>query len=133
MSSAVKSLEKLGIRGKVSILGIAKRLEELYFPDDPIPLYLDKSSETLKVLQQVRNESHRFGLNHHRNRRSNAGFNSELENIPGIGKKTVEDLLREFRSTQRIKSASKKELAEIVGDSRAQKIIDYFAATSSEE
>ena len=133
LSSAVKSLDRLGIRGQVSILGIAKRLEELYFPDDPLPLYLDKTSETLKVLQHVRNESHRFGLNHHRNRRSNAGFNSELENVPGIGAKTVEILLREFRSMRRIKEASKEELARIVGNHRAQKITAYFASSSEEE
>lgn len=132
LSSAVKSLERLGIRGKVSILGIAKRLEELYFPDDPHPLYLDKSSETLKVLQQVRNESHRFGLNHHRNRRSNAGFNSELENIPGIGSKTVEELLKEFRSINRIQKAGFEEIAAIVGKSRAQKVVDYFSSNTEE-
>ena len=131
LSSAVKSLDRLGIRGKVSILGIAKRLEELYFPDDPLPLYLDKTSETLKVLQQVRNESHRFGLNHHRNRRSNAGFNSELDNIAGIGAKTVEELLKEFRSIKRIKMASLEELTKVVGKSRAKKIVDYFKANDN--
>ena len=131
LSSAVKSLDRLGIRGKVSILGIAKRLEELYFPDDPLPLYLDKTSETLKVLQQVRNESHRFGLNHHRNRRSNAGFNSELDNIAGIGAKTVEELLKEFRSIKRIKMASLEELTKVVGKSRAKKIVEYFKANDN--
>ena len=133
LSSAVKSLERLGIRGQVSILGIAKRLEEIYFPEDSLPLYLDKTSETLKVLQQVRNESHRFGLNHHRNRRSKAGFNSELEEIPGIGAKTVEELLREFRSIRRIKTASHEELARIIGNHRANKVIEYFTSKSSEE
>lgn len=126
LSSAVKSLDRLGIRGEVSILGIAKRLEELFFPEDPIPLYLDKTSETLKVLQRVRDESHRFGLAHHRNRRSNAGFNSELEEIPGIGAKTVEELLKEFRSVKRIKEATLEELSAVVGNSRAQKIRNYF-------
>lgn len=126
LSSAVKSLDRLGIRGKVSILGIAKRLEELFFPEDPIPLYLDKTSETLKVLQRVRDESHRFGLAHHRNRRSNAGFNSELEEIPGIGAKTVEELLKEFRSVKRIKEATLEELSAVVGNSRAKKIRNYF-------
>ncbi|MDO5656629.1 MAG: excinuclease ABC subunit UvrC [Flavobacteriaceae bacterium] len=132
LSSALKSIDRLGLRGKVSILGIAEKLEEIYFPGDSLPLYLDKSSETLKVLQQVRNESHRFGLNHHRNRRSKSGFNSELEKIPGIGAKTTEELLREFRSIQRIKTASLTELSAIVGMSRAQKILSYFSSNQEE-
>ncbi|MXV38663.1 excinuclease ABC subunit UvrC [Flavobacteriaceae bacterium Ap0902] len=126
LSSAVKSLDALGLRGKISILGIAKRLEEIYFPGDSVPLYLDKTSETLKVLQHVRNESHRFGLNHHRNRRSKGGFTSELEEIPGIGEKTIQDLLKKFKSIKRIKSATQKELEEVVGVSRASKIIDFY-------
>lgn len=126
LSSAVKSLDALGLRGKISILGIAKRLEEIYFPGDSIPLYLDKTSETLKVLQHVRNESHRFGINHHRNRRSKAGFTSELEEIPGIGEKTIQDLLKKFKSIKRIKTASQQELEEVVGLSRATKISQYF-------
>lgn len=126
LSSAVKSLDKLGLRGKISILGIAKRLEEIYFPEDSLPLYLDKTSETLKVLQHVRNESHRFGINHHRSRRSKAGLTSELESIPGIGEKTIKLLLKTFKSFKRIKSADYADLEKVVGKSRANKLIDYF-------
>lgn len=126
LSSALKSIDKLGLRGKITIIGIAKRLEEIFFPGDSIPLYLDKSSETLKVLQHIRNESHRFGITRHRARRSKNTFNSELDGIPGIGKKTIQDLLNKFKSVKRIKSASKEELAEIVGSSRAEKILIFF-------
>lgn len=126
LSSAVKSLDKLGIRGKVSIIGIAKKLEEIYFPNDSIPLYLDKTSETLKVLQHVRNESHRFGIEHHRNRRSKSGLSSALDGIPGIGPKTIQTLLRKFKTIKRIKSASKEELISLIGKSKTQKLQDYF-------
>lgn len=126
LSSALKSLDALGLRGKIAIVGIAKRLEELFFPDDPIPLYLDKKSESLKVIQQLRNEAHRFGINFHRNKRSKAAVNSELESIKGIGKKSVEDLLKRFKSVKRIKEASLEELAETVGNSRAKIIYESF-------
>ena len=126
LSSAVKSLDALGLRGKISILGIAKNLEELFFPGDPIPLYLDKTSETLKVIQQVRDESHRFGLEHHRNRRSKSGLTSELDGIPGIGPKTIQELLKNFRSIKRIKEASYDEIQEVIGKSRAEKLVAYF-------
>lgn len=126
LSAALKSIDKLNLRGKITIIGIAKRLEEIFFPGDSIPLYLDKSSETLKVLQHVRNESHRFGITKHRNRRSNNSFNSELETISGIGEKTIQDLLRKFKSVKRIKSATKDELAEVIGNSRAEKISQFF-------
>ena len=107
LSSALKSLDILGLRGKIAIIGIAKRLEELYFPEDPIPLYLDKKSETLKVIQQLRNEAHRFGITLHRNRRSKGALQSELDEIPGIGPKTKEQLLKKFKSLKRIKAAPK--------------------------
>jgi len=126
LSSALKSIDKLGLRGKITVIGIAKKLEEIYFPGDQYPLYLDKTSETLKVLQHVRNESHRFGISKHRNRRSNSSFNSELEQIPGIGDKTIQDLLAKFKSVKRIKSASTEELTEILGKSRAEKVSKYF-------
>src|SRR5690606_820575 len=103
-----------------------KKLEEIFFPGDPYPLYLDKTSETLKVLQHVRNESHRFGITRHRNRRSNASFHSELEQIPGIGEKTIQELLAKFKSVKRIKEASIEELTTIVGNSRAEKIFQFF-------
>ncbi len=126
LSSALKSLDALELRGKIAIVGIAKRLEELFYPNDPIPLYLDKKSETLKIIQQLRNEAHRFGITFHRNKRSKQALNTELETIPGIGEKTVEDLLRKFKSTKRVKEASFEEVAEIVGSSRAKKIVGYF-------
>lgn len=126
LSAALKSIDRLGLRGKITVIGIAKRLEEIFFPGDSIPLYLDKSSETLKVLQHIRNESHRFGITRHRNRRSKNTFNSELEGIPGIGDKTVQELLKKFKSVKRIKSATKEELAEVVGNSRAEKILTFF-------
>lgn len=127
LSAALKSIDQLGLRGKVSVIGIAKRLEELYYPNDPYPLYLDKNSETLKVLQQVRDESHRFGITRHRAKRSKQAFNSELENIPGVGEKTIKELLTHFKSVQKIKSASLLALTEVVGPSRAEKIKAYFS------
>lgn len=126
LSSALKSLEALGLRGKIAIIGIAKRLEELFYPDDPIPLYLDKKSETLKIVQQLRNEAHRFGIEHHRNRRSKTALNTELETIPGIGDKTVVILLKHFKSAKRIANAKLDELEAIIGVSRAEKIYEYY-------
>ncbi len=126
LTSALKSLELLGLRGKIAIIGIAKRLEEIYFPDDPIPLYLDKKSETLKIIQQLRNEAHRFGITFHRNKRSAAAINSELEGIDGIGAKTAAQLLKEFRSVKRIKEASIDTLAKSIGMVKAKKVFASF-------
>lgn len=126
LSSALKSLESLELRGKIAIIGIAKRLEEIYFPDDPIPLYLDKKSETLKIIQQLRNEAHRFGITHHRNKRSKGAIDSELESIEGIGKKTAEQLLKNFKSVKRIREATVESLAETVGMAKAKKIYETF-------
>jgi excinuclease ABC subunit C len=126
LSSALKSLDALNIRGKIAIVGIAKRLEELFYPNDPIPLYLDKKSETLKIIQQLRNEAHRFGIEHHRNKRSKSALNTELESIPGIGEKTVEDLLKHFKSAKRVSYAKQDELEDVIGVSRAQKIYNYY-------
>ncbi len=126
LSSALKSIEKLGLRGKIAIVGIAKRLEELFYPDDPIPLYLDKKSETLKVIQQLRNEAHRFGIEFHRNKRSKDALNTELESISGIGEKTIVELLKRFKSTKRIATANFEELAAVVGADRAKKIVTHF-------
>lgn len=126
LSSALKSLDALGLRGKIAIVGIAKRLEEIYFPDDPIPLYLDKKSESLKIIQQLRNEAHRFGIGFHRNKRSKSAINSELETIKGIGKKTVEELLKKYKSVKRVKEASLEELRETVGNSKAKLIYESF-------
>ncbi|WP_405268624.1 excinuclease ABC subunit UvrC [Cellulophaga sp. Ld12] len=126
LSSALKSLDLLGLRGKIAIIGIAKRLEEIYFPGDSIPLYLDKKSESLKVIQFLRNEAHRFGITFHRNKRSAGAISSELEAIEGIGGKTVEDLLKRFKSVKRVKEASLEQLAETVGMARAKKIYESF-------
>lgn len=126
LSAAVKSLKLLGLYGKITIIGIAKRLEELYFPEDPDPLYLDKKSETLKVLQRVRDESHRFGVRHHRVRRKNSTIKSELEEIPGIGPKTIELLLGKLKSVKRVKEASRETLEEILGVSKGTQIWTYF-------
>ena len=126
LSSGVKALEALGLRGKIAIIGIAKRLEEIYYPGDSVPLYLDKKSETLKIIQQLRNEAHRFGITFHRNKRSKAALNTELESIPGIGEKTVVELLTQFRSLKRIKEAKKEALAEVVGISKATLVYNYY-------
>ena len=126
LSSALKSLDTLNLRGKIAIIGIAKRLEELFYPNDPIPLYLDKKSETLKIIQQLRNEAHRFGIEHHRNKRSKSALNTELETISGIGEKTIVDLLKYFKSAKRISYAKLDELEDVVGVSRAKKIYNYY-------
>lgn len=126
LSSSLKSLERLGLRGEIAIVGIAKRLEEIFYPGDKYPLFLDKTSESLKVIQHLRNEAHRFGITHHRNRRSKAGIQTELTNIEGVGEKSIQDLLRKFKSVKRIKEASLKDLQEVVPLNRAQAIIKYF-------
>ena len=128
LSSAVKSLRLLGLYGKITIVGIAKRLEEIFFPEDSIPLYLDKKSETLKILQRVRDEAHRFGVKHHRTRRKNSTIKSELEEIPGVGEKTIELLLSKLKSVKRIKEANRETLEEILGKSKAKVIWEFFNA-----
>ena len=131
LSAALKSLDDLELRGKIAIIGIAKRLEELFYPNDPIPLYLDKKSETLKIIQQLRNEAHRFGIEHHRNKRSKTALNSELESITGIGEKTILDLLKKFKSVQRVSFAALDELEQVVGVSKARIIYNYYQKKSS--
>ena len=126
LSSALKSLDALGLRGKIAIIGIAKRLEELFYPDDPIPLYLDKKSETLKIIQQLRNEAHRFGITHHRNKRSKSALNSELNQINGIGKQTITSLLKHFKSVKRVTNASLDDLTVIIGQDKATKVYDFY-------
>ncbi len=133
LSSGVKALEDLGLRGKIAIIGIAKRLEEIFYPGDTIPLYLDKKSESLKIIQQLRNEAHRFGITFHRNKRSKSALNTELEEITGIGEKTVVELLKQFRSVKRIKEASEKELAEVIGVSKAGIIYNHYKAKNTPE
>ncbi|MFC6875547.1 excinuclease ABC subunit UvrC [Flavobacterium myungsuense] len=130
LSSALKSIDELGLRGKIAIIGIAKRLEELFYPGDSVPLYLDKKSETLKVIQQLRNEAHRFGITFHRDKRSKAALNSSIEAIPGIGEKTMLVLLQHFKSVKRLKLASEKEISDIVGASKAKKITDFYKTTN---
>jgi excinuclease ABC subunit C len=126
LSSALKSLDALSLRGKIAIIGIAKRLEEIYYPDDPIPLYLDKKSETLKIIQQLRNEAHRFGITHHRNKRSKGAIQSELSNIDGIGEKTIITLLKKYKSFKRVKNATFDDLMQLIGKDKAQKLVVYF-------
>ena len=126
LSSSLKALEKLQLRGKIAIVGIAKRLEEIYFPGDSVPLYIDKRSESLKLIQHLRNEAHRFSLAHHRNKRSKSSLHSTLDDAPGIGPKSKADLLKKFKSIKRIKAASIKELTELLGKSKAQKLTTYF-------
>jgi excinuclease ABC subunit C len=126
LSSAVKSLKLLGLYGKITIVGIAKRLEEIFFPEDPIPLYLDKKSETLKILQRVRDEAHRFGVKHHRTRRTNNTIKSELEEIPGVGEKTIELLLKKLKSVKRVKEANLETLEEILGKAKAKVVWEFF-------
>ena len=126
LSSAVKSLEILGLKGKIAILGIAKRLEEIFYPNDPVPLYLDKKSETLKVIQMLRNEAHRFGITHHRSKRSKEAVKNELDQINGIGEKTRIKLLKDFKSVKRIKELTLEDLIASIGNDKAHKIYGYF-------
>lgn len=126
LSSAVKSLKKLDLIGKIPIIGIAKRLEEIYYPGDSFPLYINKKSESLKVIQHLRNEAHRFAITFHRNQRSKNFITSELDSIKSIGKKSKELLLSEFGSVEKIKRASFEELALFVGQAKAQQILNYF-------
>ncbi|TAL75568.1 MAG: excinuclease ABC subunit C [Bacteroidetes bacterium] len=126
LSSAMKSMDKLGLREKITVIGIAKKLEEIYFPGDSVPIYLDKNSISLKIIQQLRNEAHRFGINFHRNKRSSEMIKSDLDQIKGIGPKTKETLLKVFGSLEEIKNAPVKELEKVVGISKTTIISEYF-------
>lgn len=126
LSSAMQSIIKLGLESRIQLVGIAKRLEELYFPGDPMPLHLDKKSETLKVIQQMRDEAHRFGITHHRKRREKGTIKTALNEIEGIGPATAELLLKNLKSVKRIKEATLEELIATVGKSRAQIVYDHF-------
>lgn len=126
LSSALKALDDLGLRKKIAIVGIAKKLEEIFFPGDSLPIYIDKRSESLKVVQHLRNEAHRFGITHHRNKRSKASLTSELTQINGVGPKTHEDLMRKFKTVSKIQEASEKALAEVIGAAKAQIVFTYF-------
>lgn len=127
LSAAVEALDEIGLRGRIAVVGIAKRLEEIYFPGDSVPLYIDKNSETLRVVQHLRDEAHRFGITHHRNRRSKSALVGELDGIKGIGPKTAEALLRHFKSVKRLREASPEAIAEVVGPAKARIVVDGLA------
>ena len=122
LSSGLKSLVKLGVEDKVAIIGIAKKLEEIFIPGDKLPLYINKTSETLKLIQQLRNEAHRFAVNFHRKKRSKNAFESQIDNITGVGPKTSELLLNKFQSFKRIQRASEKDLIELLGKVRGKSL-----------
>lgn len=126
LSMAVEVLDELGLRGKIAVIGIAKKLEEIFYPGDSLPLYLDKRSETLKVIQQMRNEAHRFGITHYRKRHQKSLISTELESIEGIGEATSTDLLRHFKSVKKIKEATIEELEKVVGLARAKRVFEFF-------
>lgn len=126
LGAAINSLRKLDLMGKVTVIGIAKRLEEIYFPGDSIPLYLDKRSETLKIIQHIRDEAHRFGITHHRNKRSRETFKTELSEIKGISDKTAQKLLTELKSIKGIKEATLQEITSVIGSSKAKLVYEYF-------
>jgi len=126
LSSALESLEKLELRGKIAIIGIAKKLEEIYFPNDSIPLYLDKRSETLKIIQQLRDEAHRFGITHHRSRRDKGTLKTELTEIKGISDTTAQKLLSTFKSVKNVKEATLEQLTEIVGRAKAAIVFEKY-------
>jgi excinuclease ABC subunit C len=131
LSSALKSLDDLGLRGKMTIIGIAKRLEEIYYPGDSVPMYLDKKSETLKIIQHLRNEAHRFGITFHRDKRSKGALQTSMETIPGIGEKTMITLLKHFKSVKRLQAAPEEEISKVVGPSKAKKITDFYNTKSN--
>jgi excinuclease ABC subunit C len=126
LSAAVKSLEKLDLRGTITIIGIAKRLEELYFPDDPLPIHLDKKSESLKIIQHLRDEAHRFGITHYRKRHEKGTIKSELTEIDGIGETIAGKLLTTFKSVKKIKEATLEELQEAIGSAKGETVFRYF-------
>ena len=126
LSAAVEALDEIGLRGTIAVVGIAKRLEEIYFPGDSVPLYIDKNSESLRVVQHLRDEAHRFGITHHRNRRSKSAIVSELSSIKGIGPGTEQTLLAHFRSVKRISEASLDVLASVIGPAKARLVRAHF-------
>ena len=132
LSSAVNALEKLDLRGRIAVIGIAKRLEEIYFPGDSVPIYINKNSETLKVIQHLRDEAHRFGITFHRNKRSKAFITSELSSINGVGEKTSEKLLKDFKSVKNIQTKSLEDLTESIGKAKATIVFNYFKDQAKE-
>jgi len=128
LNAAVKSLQDLGVDNRIAIIGIAKRLEEIYFPGDPVPLHLNKKSESLRLIQQLRNEAHRFAISFHRDKRSKDQIRSELDQIPGIGPKTKEQLMKAFKSVKRLKASDFEAVQKEVGSAKAKILFDYFAS-----
>ena len=126
LSAAVEAFDEMGIRGEVALVGIAKRLEEIYYPGDTLPLYLDKKSPSLKVIQALRDEAHRFGITHHRDRRSKGQVASELDNIKGIGPATAAQLMKAFKSLKRAKEADYEQLADAIGAAKARILYAHF-------
>jgi excinuclease ABC subunit C len=126
LSAAMKSITALGLEGQITIVGIAKRLEEIYFPDDPTPAHINKKSESLKLIQQARDEAHRFGITFHRNQRSRDFIKTELTEIPGIGAKTAEKLLAHFGSLARVREAEAGDVEKLIGKAAAGKVAKYF-------
>lgn len=126
LSAAVEAFDEMGIRGEVALVGIAKRLEEIYFPGDQLPLYIDKKSRSLQVIQHLRDEAHRFGITHHRDRRSRGQVHSELDDIKGIGEATAKSLMKAFKSVKRIREADEASLSDVVGKAKARLIFQYF-------
>ncbi|MDZ4824105.1 MAG: excinuclease ABC subunit UvrC [Flavobacteriales bacterium] len=132
LSAALESLDELSLRGKIAVIGIAKRLEEIYFPGDSLPLYLDKKSESLKLIQHLRNEAHRFGISKHRNKRSKQALRSEITEIKGVGLRTTQILLHHFKSVNNVKAASLEELGAVVNKKMAQIVLDHFKKEKKE-
>src|SRR5690606_20741217 len=132
LSSAMKSLRKLGIQNQVTMIGIAKRLEEIYYPGDQYPMYLDKKSETLKIIQQLRDEAHRFGITFHRSKRDKATLTTELESIPGIGRLTADKLLKQFKSVKKIREATEEELSKVLTNRQLQALRSHFTPEQSD-
>lgn len=130
LSAAVEALDSIGLRGKIAVVGIAKRLEEIYFPGDSVPLYIDKNSESLRIVQHLRDEAHRFGITHHRDRRSKSAITSELDTIKGIGDKTKTALLQEFRSVKRLREATLDQIAAVVGPAKARLVVEGLGIDS---
>ncbi|MGC9343422.1 MAG: helix-hairpin-helix domain-containing protein, partial [Bacteroidales bacterium] len=133
LNAAVQSLEEINLRGRIAVIGIAKKLEEIYFPDDPVPIYIDKNSETLKIIQQLRNEAHRFGIKFHRQKRSGNMLVSSLEKIDGVGQKTIQTLIHHFKSVENIRKANEEEISEIIGKNRAGLIKKHYREKPSEK
>lgn len=124
LNAAIEAFDEVGVRDKIAVIGIAKRLDEIYYPGDEIPLYIDKNSETLAVIQRLRDEAHRFGIKHHRNRRSKSQIHSVLDDIPGIGPKTQQALLKRFKSVKRIREASLEEIQDTIGDAKGKTLFN---------